>query len=236
MCRRFRLERFRDCLDNGENIGTVQVTNAGMIVGTSTKLEKPYLRLTAAANSWNIRPLKILKLALENVITKYMENSNNYEFACEQLKSIRQDLVVQGINNRFAAHEYETHARMALESGDLEEFNQCQSRILEFMIFNFQSLKTISRNTTNGTVSNTHNVIIPISYDEIVGYKILYSLIQQNQCELICTLRNLHASNVTKLYENGPIINYGCSILKALRHGNYIRFMKLYKRAPLMTG
>ena len=122
-----------------------------MIVGTSTKLEKPYLRLTTAANSWTIRPLKVLKLALENVISKYLantsgDNTSNYEFACEQLKSIRQDIVVQGINNRFAAHVYETHARMALESGDLEEFNQCQSRILEFMILNFQILKLNNNN------------------------------------------------------------------------------------------
>ena len=38
---------------------------------------------------------------------------------------------MQNINNRFTAHVYETHGRIALESGDLCEYNQCQSRLQE---------------------------------------------------------------------------------------------------------
>lgn len=85
--------------------------------------------MTSEPNPWTIRPLRILKLALENVKAKYLsaENDANVgvdacykDFACEQMKSIRQDITVQGISNRFAAHVYETHARMALECGDLE--------------------------------------------------------------------------------------------------------------------
>ena len=37
---------------------------------------------------------------------------------------------MQTVTNRFAAHVYETHARIALESGDLPEYNQvCYSGI-----------------------------------------------------------------------------------------------------------
>lgn len=34
---------------------------------------------------------------------------------------------MQTISNRFTAHVYETHARIALESGDLSEYNQVRT-------------------------------------------------------------------------------------------------------------
>jgi hypothetical protein len=105
------------------------IDGVGRITGLSTKLEKQYLRLTGAPNPSIIRPLRVLRLSLDNVINRYLfvetdqrnrSSSECYEWACEQLKCIRQDLTIQGIQNRFAAHVYETHARMALENGDLE--------------------------------------------------------------------------------------------------------------------
>lgn len=42
----------------------------------------------------------------------------------DQMKAIRQDLVIQHINNEFAIKVYEKNARMSLEVGDLNEFNQ----------------------------------------------------------------------------------------------------------------
>jgi hypothetical protein len=75
---------------------------------------------------------------------------------------------VQNIRNRFAAHVYETHARIALEAGDLDEYNQCQSCL--------RSLRH-------------HGV--PISADEFDAYKILHALLRHNHIEIASTLVEL---------------------------------------------
>ena len=84
----------------------------GMVAvrGTSSKLLKSYYRLTSAPDPANIRPLKVLKRALLHV-QKEWRASENYEFAKDQLRSIRQDLTVQHHKNAFAIKVYETHGR-----------------------------------------------------------------------------------------------------------------------------
>ncbi|EFH53786.1 hypothetical protein ARALYDRAFT_905913 [Arabidopsis lyrata subsp. lyrata] len=95
------------------------------VKGTCQEIEKRYLRLTSAPDPATVRPEDVLAKALIMV----QDSQKNYLFKCDQLKSIRQDLTVQWIHNHLTAKVYETHARLALEAGDLSEYNQCLSQL-----------------------------------------------------------------------------------------------------------
>jgi hypothetical protein len=85
-----------------------------VIIGTCAELEKPYLRLTTRPDPSTVRPEKILKKTLELLKQKW-KKERNYTYACDQFKSLRQDLTVQRIKNEFTVEVYETHSRIAIE-------------------------------------------------------------------------------------------------------------------------
>jgi hypothetical protein len=107
---------------------------AGRVHGQSTALEKSYLRLTALPRADEVRPLPVLADSFR-LVQRRWEQERDYPYACEQLKSIRQDLTVQhlasdGPRARFALAVYEYHARLALMASDGGEFGQCQAQLV----------------------------------------------------------------------------------------------------------
>lgn len=86
------------------------------------QLTRQYLRTIDPAS---IRQLPLLQQALEQLEHRYNADGN-YSVACEQLETIRQDLVAGRVEDiAFARCVYETHALLALAAGDLAELRTC---------------------------------------------------------------------------------------------------------------
>lgn len=60
--------------------------------GTSTVLEKAYLRLTKEPDASIIRPEAILKKTLELLLTKWHNKEVTYDYIADQFRSLRQVL------------------------------------------------------------------------------------------------------------------------------------------------
>ncbi|KAL5800137.1 hypothetical protein ACOSQ4_033021 [Xanthoceras sorbifolium] len=171
------------------------------VKGTCQEIEKRYLRLTSAPDPSTVRPEEVLDKALLMV----RNSEKNYLYKCDQLKSIRQDLTVQRIRNHLTAKVYETHARLAIENGDLPEYNQCQSQ-----------LKILYAEGIEGC------------HLEFSAYNMLCVILHSNnKRELLSSMSRL--SNEAK---EDKAVKHALAVRAAVTSGNYVLFFRLYKAAP----
>lgn len=177
----------------------------GPVVGTCETLEKRFFRLTSAPVPSQVRPERILRQTLE-LLKKKWKKEGNYSYICDQFKSMRQDLTVQHIKDDFTVMVYEIHARIALEKGDLGEYNQCQTQ-----------LRALYAQNLGGN---------PV---EFKAYRILYFIHTSNRTALNDILADL-----TVAEKGEKAIKHALDVRSALALGNYHRFFRLYLDTPNM--
>lgn len=179
--------------------------NQGPVVGRCQTLEKNYFRLTSAPNPDTVRPLPVLEKTLD-LLKKKWKKESNYGYICDQFKSLRQDLTVQHIRNEFTVIVYEIHARIALEKGDLGEYNQCQTQ-----------LRVLYAQQLGGHPT------------EFKAYRILYFIYTRNW-----TAMNDALADVTAEDKQDLAVKHALDVRSALALGNYHRFFQLYLDTPNM--
>eukprot|EP01133_Synstelium_polycarpum_P018019 gene18019-21509_t len=182
--------------NNNNNSNT---TDIDPIVGTCVELEKKYFRLTSKAEASKVRPLAIIQTWLPKLLYKY-KTTKNYDYTLDQLKSIRQDLVVQHIRNAFTLEVYESNAIISLENNDFSEFGQCISQIM--LLY------------SNGIESK-------FKY-EFISYEILFA--QAFNPEDLCTV----LANMPLEYLENEIVMHAFNITRSLASNNYHYFYQLY--------
>lgn len=203
--------RSRSTLQRESPSRPAEVSLESAVVGTCKNLEKQYLRLTSAPDPSTVRPLDVLEKSLDKIVDYWKKTAvenRDYHYACDQLKSIRQDLTVQFIRNSFTVLVYETHAKIALEISDHEEFNQCQSQL-----------------------KSLYELVPSENQHEFLGYLILYLIFTENTTELQLTLSKISCDRMKH-----PVLDHALKVRRAWSLGDYHRLFSLYKQSPGMSG
>ena len=202
-------QRVAEALEMAEKSGGEVDWDSLVLKGTCQTLEKSYVRLTAPPDPSTVRPENILTKSLDMIMNRlHDEGQAAYAWASDQLKSIRVDLRVQHIQNKFTIKVYEFHARSALKYGnpDFQEFNQCMTQLLDLYA---------------SGLGNPENKL------EFASYSILY--------HLYCKVRHNSNSSKVELSLFRPKSKamsdpefHAYTLYLAMESQNWIRFLRLY--------
>lgn len=190
------------------------------IVGVCQKLEKSYFRLGGLPLPEEVRPQAVLEKSLAMVLERWATDGN-YDYVCDQLKSMRQDLTVQHIRNAFAIRVYEEHARICLEVGDFSEFNQCQTQL-----WYFYHWPTPPPGDPEAVGFGSPEERLA-RLDEFTAYRLIYFTLMEDKLAYLDTHRQF-----TEQQRQRPATAHALAICHALRFNHYHKLFTLIAEAP----
>mmetsp|Transcript_3879 Transcript_3879/g.7363 ORF Transcript_3879/g.7363 Transcript_3879/m.7363 type:complete len:195 (-) Transcript_3879:29-613(-) len=141
---------------------------------------------------------------------------------------MRQDLAVQNVRTALTAEVYETHARIALERGDLGEFHRCACVLAELTPEERereeprQHQKRKKRKRAAARQIERHR-------DEFAGYRLLHALVRNERGDVHRELRRARLLR-------GTGCAHALGVAAALEENNYRRFFALRRDAPHLSG
>lgn len=201
------------------------------VKGTCQVLEKHYLRLTSPPKAELVRPQPVLAKHLKNLKKSWRKGrihkgtQRDYNWYCSQFKALRQDLTVQRIFNAFAVDVYETHAKIALEEDDINEYNQSQTQLKEL----YDSIHGHENEEGNeGALKNMN---------EFVSYRIIYYVFlsgnkkyEGGSSDVLKIINKLSAEQ-----RSDPFIHHSLLVRAAVADNDYHKFFQLQDSAPNMS-
>ncbi|KAH7619649.1 hypothetical protein Ndes2526B_g06631 [Nannochloris sp. 'desiccata'] len=234
----------------------VQVRNTidTFALGQNKNLEKEYLRLTSLPDISDVRPPQVLQQALSFVQQKWRDEECSYKYACDQLKSIRQDLTVQHVRNALTVAVYETHARLAIETGDWAELRQSLA-VLGTLYVDLKDKSSVHGGGGGSNDSGKNKKKKKKKADEAIGggdgdiYGATSTDGLKNQSEFIAynlilaaaTGRSVLAHELKECASRGfvdqsPFLQHALKACTAASTtGDYVALLKLYDNAPRMA-
>ena len=180
----------------------------GVIVqGRCQELEKDFLRLNGPADPAKVRSEPIIKKALERLIGMIERGEQPYRYHWTQLKAMRQDLIVQHLQNETAVAVEEVFARRALEHGDMRDYQKCSTALRVLFDAGVQGSRA-----------------------EFDAYRILANVCQDHctSDEVLKSMKDAFTHGVG----DSPEVQHALAVQRAMTLGNWRGFWRLYESAP----
>jgi SAC3 family protein LENG8/THP3 len=178
-----------------------------IVQGRCQALEKDFLRLNGPPDSAKVRPEPVIKAALERLVGIIARDEHPYRYHWTQLKAMRQDLIVQHVQNETTAAVEEVFARRALEHGDMRDYQKCSTALRVLYDAGVQGYRA-----------------------EFDAYRILANVCQDHctSDEVLKSMTDAYAHSVGESAE----VQHALAVQRALTMGNWRGFWRLYASAP----